>query len=55
VKDDAEREYLNNIGTNFSLSDKEVDRLIAAGRKVLRDSPEIKAFLQDVEDRQAIR
>jgi NTE family protein len=52
VEDDAEREYLNNIGTSFSLSDKEVDHLIAAGRKVLRNSPELKAFLQDVQNRQ---
>ena len=52
VEDGAEREYLNNIGTSFSLSDKEVDHLIAAGRKVLRNSPELKAFLQDVQNRQ---
>lgn len=52
VENDTEREYLNNIGTSFSLSDKEVDHLIAAGRKVLRDSPELKAFLQNAKDRQ---
>lgn len=45
VKDAAERQALNNIGTNFNLSDKSVDRLIAAGRLVLRESKEFQEFL----------
>ena len=45
VEDKAEREYLHGVGTSFNLSDEEVDRLIAAGRKVLRSSAEFKAFL----------
>lgn len=45
VKDDNEREFLNTIGTNFNLSDKEIDHLISAARKVLRESSELKAFL----------
>lgn len=43
--DETERDRLNQIGTNFNLTDEEVDRLIAAGRQILRRSPEFKAFL----------
>ena len=46
VKDESERTYLNDIGTSFELDDEHVDRLIAAGRKVLRESPEFKAFME---------
>jgi NTE family protein len=46
VTNDAERKKLRNIGTNFSLSDEEIDRLISAARQVLRASPEFKAFLE---------
>ena len=38
-------DYLNEIGTTFSLNDEEVDRLISAARQVLRESPELKAFI----------
>ena len=30
----------------FDLSDEEIDHLIAAARKVLRESPEFQAFLK---------
>jgi NTE family protein len=46
VQDDGEREFLNSIGTNFDLSDEQVDRLIAAARKVLRESEEFKTFIK---------
>jgi NTE family protein len=46
VKDDDERDFLNRIGTNFDLSDKQVDRLIAAARQVLRESTEFQAFIK---------
>lgn len=45
VADETERDALNRIGTSFSLSDEEVDRLISAARKVLRESPEFQDFL----------
>ena len=51
VQDDAERNFLNTIGTNFDLSDEEVDRLISAARKVLRESPEFQAFLKRTQGR----
>ncbi len=51
VRDKAERDYLNTIGTSFDLGDEEVDRLIAAARKVLRDSPEFQTFLKRTQGR----
>jgi len=46
VQDETEREALNSIGTNFSLSDEEVDRLISAGQAVLRASPQFQEALK---------
>ena len=46
VKDDDERNFLNGIGTNFNLSDEQVDRLIAAARKILRESEDFQAFIK---------
>lgn len=45
VQDETKRSYLNNIGTNFDLDDEQVDSLISAAREVLRESPELKGFL----------
>ena len=49
LTDEKEKEFLNQIGTNYNLSDEEVDRVIAAGRKVLRESEDFKSFLNTVE------
>ena len=46
VKDDDEREFLNAIGTNFDLSDEQVDHLIAAARNVLRESEDFQDFIK---------
>jgi hypothetical protein len=46
VRDDGERDFLNSIGTNFDLNDEQVDRLIDAARKVLRESKEFQSFLE---------
>jgi NTE family protein len=48
VEDPVEREYLQKIETSFHLSDEKVDRLIAAGRRVVRDSPELARALRDL-------
>jgi NTE family protein len=48
VEDPEERHYLNNVGTNFHLDDEAVDRLIAAGRKLLRDSPAFQELLKQL-------
>ncbi|MDH3840710.1 MAG: patatin-like phospholipase family protein [Chromatiales bacterium] len=48
IEDDNERKFLNGIGTSFDLSDEEVDRLIAAARKIMRESTEFNGFLEAV-------
>ncbi len=45
VRQSEEFNYLNQIPTNFSLSDEQVDRLIKAGRELLRNNPDYKRFL----------
>ena len=39
IRQPGEWDYLNTIPTSFSLSDEQVDRLIAAGRNLLRNNP----------------
>lgn len=46
VRNDTERHFLNNIGTNFDLNDEQVDHLISAAGQVLRESREFKEFLE---------
>jgi NTE family protein len=43
--DENQYNKLNNIGTNFNLTDEEVDLLITSAGDILRRSPEFKAFL----------
>ena len=45
MKDEDPRAYLNDVGTNFSFKDKQVDALITGARHVLRESPEFQGFL----------
>jgi NTE family protein len=45
IRQPAEQHYLNHIPTSFSLSDEQVDRLIKAGRELLRNNPDYKRFL----------
>jgi NTE family protein len=42
------REFFNQIPTSFSLSDEQVDRLIAAGRELLRNNADFQRFLSDL-------
>jgi NTE family protein len=46
VNDDEERAYLNELPTSLQLSEVQVDKIIAAGRRLLRESPEFQRFLQ---------
>ena len=46
--DSREREYFLNLPTSFSLSNPQVDCLIAAGRKLLRSSAEYQHLLQEL-------
>ncbi|MGB7933525.1 MAG: patatin-like phospholipase family protein, partial [Gammaproteobacteria bacterium] len=45
--DPAERDYLKRLPTSFVLTDEAVDRLIAAGRLVLRNNDEYKRLLSE--------
>lgn len=47
VPDENDRNRLYNIGTNFNLSDEEVDILISSARQALRDSEEFQDFLSE--------
>lgn len=44
VQDADERAYLRNLPTSFKLPDEAVDRLIATGRRLLREAPELRAL-----------
>ena len=48
IDDEAERRYLQTLPTSFSLDGDAIDRLIAAGRELLRRSPRMQAFLRSV-------
>jgi NTE family protein len=43
------REYFNGVPTSFALSDEQVDRLIAAGRELLRSNPEYQRLLASLQ------
>ncbi len=48
-----QRKFFNNMATSFSLPDNEVAKLIEAGHKLLRQSPEFQKLLETIrkEDR----
>jgi len=43
-----QRKFFNNMATSFSLPDNEVDKLIEAGHKLLRQSPEFQKLLETI-------
>jgi len=45
---ESERGFFNRIPTTFSLSDEQVDKLIAAGRDLVRNSPDFQRFLREL-------
>ncbi len=48
LKDMAEFEYLNSLPTSFVLPSEAVDRLRAAARKLVTDSPEFQRLLKEL-------
>jgi NTE family protein len=46
--DPSERDYLNELPTTLTLSDEQIDRTIAAARRLLAASPEFQALLRDL-------
>jgi len=50
IQDPESLQYLNRIPTSFSLSEEQVDRLIAAGRDLLRTHRIYQAFLAELKN-----
>jgi NTE family protein len=48
IGDPKTLDYFNKIPTSFSLHDEQVDKLIEAGRKLLRTNPEFQGLLDDI-------
>lgn len=46
VKDPAERDYLNRLSTSFALPDEAVDRLRAAARAAILESPVVRQMMK---------
>ena len=49
IENPEKREYFNQVPTSFKLDDEQVDRLIEAGRELLRNHPEFQRFLASQE------
>jgi len=48
IKQPEARQFFNKVPTSFSLSDEEVDKLIEAGRQLLRDHPVFQQLVADL-------
>lgn len=48
IDDPERRKFLNQIPTSFSLTDEQVDGLIAAGGELLRNNPEFRRLMADI-------
>jgi NTE family protein len=49
IRDDNERQFLNSIGTSLALPRESVDRVRAAAKKLLDDSPQFQNFLHSLQ------
>ena len=49
IKDPERRTFLNQVPTSFRLTDEQVDKLIEAGGELLRNNPEFRRLMADVE------
>jgi NTE family protein len=47
LKDERERDYLNQLPTSFQLPAEAIDRLRAAAKEIIRDSPVIQELLKE--------
>ncbi len=52
IADKEERVYFNKIPTSFSLKREQADRLISLARRMLRNNPEFKRLLHDLNEQQ---
>jgi NTE family protein len=46
---EEDRKFFNDIATSFSLDDHTIDRLIAVGGQLMRESPDFKRFVAELE------
>ncbi|MFZ2444901.1 MAG: patatin-like phospholipase family protein [Syntrophobacteraceae bacterium] len=49
LQDDSERQFLNSIGTGLALPRESIDRVRAAAKKLLDDSPQFQDFLHSLQ------
>jgi NTE family protein len=49
LPDPGEREFFNEVKTSWNLDDETIDRLIEVGGRLLRESPDFKRFLAEME------
>ena len=49
IQNPETRGFFNQIPISFSLSGEQVDRLIAAGRELLRNNPDFQQFVADLD------
>ncbi len=49
LKDEDERTYFKQLPTSFKLSEEQVDKLKEAAHRILRDSPDFRRFLDDLQ------
>ena len=47
-KQAEQRAFFNRVPTNFSLSDQQIDKLIAAGHELLRENPDFQRFVSNL-------
>jgi NTE family protein len=50
VKDSPMRKFFNAVPTSFFLEDEQIDKLIEAGRQLLRNNSEFQRFLADIKN-----
>ena len=48
ISQPEQRAFFNQVPTSFSLTDEQVEKLIAAGRQILRDNPDYQRFIADL-------
>ena len=48
IAEPEQRQFFNRVPTSFALSAEQVDRLIAAGREILRSNPEFRRLVADL-------
>ncbi len=48
IKDDELKAFINQVPTSFNLEDQQVDKVIQAGRYLLKENSEFKRLLRDI-------